>query len=337
MAPKITTTTKDVGLLKQLYDDGQLHLSPEFQRNAVWPRAAKAFLLDTMLTGNPIPVLYFQRSVSAQTGRIEYTVVDGQQRLSAVLDFLANRFSLTESDDGAPWHRKRWKSLGDEDRERILSYDFVIQELSGFGADAIRAMFSRMNRYVVALNPQERRHAGEDGEFKKAAERIGAWPVWTANGIISPQGAKRMKSDEFGAELLILLQEGPQDKKQSVDLYYEAFSAEFPDGPRLEEQLRRYTDVIAEALPSLKQTFIKRSANYYALVGALSEIEADGNDLPSPKNIGARLLELDAELKADDRNSKRKADYLAAQSGQTDNVRPRRARIDILRQVLEGN
>lgn len=57
MAGKLTTTTKDVGLLLQMRDDGQLHLAPEFQRNAVWSRPAKAYLIDTILTGNPIPVI----------------------------------------------------------------------------------------------------------------------------------------------------------------------------------------------------------------------------------------------------------------------------------------
>ncbi|MFF3026244.1 DUF262 domain-containing protein [Microbacterium sp. NPDC057944] len=335
MAPKIATTTKDIGLLKQLYDEGQLQLSPEFQRNAVWPRPAKAYLMDTILTGNPIPVLYFQRTVSVQTGRIEYTVVDGQQRLSAVMDFLANRFSLTES-EGESWSRLRWKTLSADDRSKILEYDFVIQELSGFTPTAIRAMFARMNRYVVALNPQERRHAGEDGEFKRLAESVGGWGQWKQMGIVSPQAAKRMKNDEFAAELLILLQEGPQDKKQSVDLYYEAYATEFVEGDQLKERLLRYVEMIRESLPNIKQLFIKRPANFYALVGALSEIEADGDSLPTSEQLFERLSRFDRELLDNDEANPRKAAYLAAQSRQTDNIRPRRTRIDILRQVVTG-
>ncbi|MBP3977128.1 DUF262 domain-containing protein [Microbacterium sp. BLY] len=335
MAPKITTTTKDVGLLKQLYDDGQLQLSPEFQRNAIWPRPAKAYLIDTILTGNPIPVLYFQRSVSAQTGRIEYTVVDGQQRLSAVMDFLANRFSLTESED-QPWSRLRWKGLSAEDRSKVLEYDFVIQELSGFSPASIRAMFARMNRFVVALNPQERRHAGEDGEFKKLAESVGRWSHWKRMGVVSTQAAKRMKSDELAAELLILIQEGPQDKKQSIDLYYDAYSADFPDGDALEARLLGYVELVERALPEIKHLFVKRPANFYALIGALSEIEQDGEPLPSDDQVRERLTRFDAELRDEDEVSQRKAAYEMAQSRQTDNIKPRRTRIDILRQILTG-
>lgn len=85
---KRSPTTKDVALLYQLYSNGQLSLATEFQRNAVWPTPAKAYLIDTILNDRPIPLLFFQRTTSAQTGLSNYTVIDGQQRLRAIFDFL---------------------------------------------------------------------------------------------------------------------------------------------------------------------------------------------------------------------------------------------------------
>ena len=81
---KRTPTTKDIGLLKQLHDQGQLILAPEFQRNSIWPRAAKAYLIDSVLNDRPIPLLFLQRVSSAQTGRPGFAVIDGQQRLRAI-------------------------------------------------------------------------------------------------------------------------------------------------------------------------------------------------------------------------------------------------------------
>lgn len=92
---KRSTTTKDVALLHQLLQDGQLRLAPEFQRNAVWPPAAKAYLIDTILTERPMPLFFFQRGRSAQTGKPVYSVVDGQQRLRSIFEFLDDRFALT--------------------------------------------------------------------------------------------------------------------------------------------------------------------------------------------------------------------------------------------------
>ena len=338
MAGKYTTTTKDVGLLQQLHRDGQLTITPEFQRNAVWSRPAKAYLIDTILTGNPIPVLYFQRSVSSQTSRVEYAVVDGQQRLNAVFLFMENRFSLTESDPASAWYRKRWKQLTSDEQERILSYDFVIQELTGYAQDQIRDMFRRMNRYVVALNPQELRHANQDGAFKDLVESIAQWPFWLKNGVVTKQANNRMKADEFVAELLILLNEGPQDKKESVDLYYRSFQDDFPAGPNLSAELSDITTMVQNVLPELKSnTVLKRPVNLYALVGALSELRSEETPLPSEALIQSRLNVFVAEILAPEEDrTVRAARYSVAQSRQTDNIRPRRTRIDILKSVILG-
>lgn len=335
MAGRYVTTTKDIGLLKQLYDDGQLQISAEFQRNAIWPRAAKSFLIDTILTGLPIPVLYFQKTLSAQTNRVEYTVVDGQQRLNAVFQFMENRFSVTESDTKSPWHRKRWRTLSEEERIQILSYDFVVQEIVGYNSQTIRDMFRRMNRYVVALNPQELRHATEDGAFKRLVEDIGTWPFWTKYGVVTKQAASRMKNDELVAEILILLNEGPQDKKGSVNLYYDSFRDEFEPTDALKGELLHILGIIEAAISNLKTSPLRKPANIYALVGAISEIRAEEMNLPSAHVLGQRLTELTEEMaRVEDKRTNRAANYLSAQSRQTDNIRPRRARIDILRRVI---
>ena len=132
MANKWSTTTKDVGILLQLRDSDQLTLAPEFQRNAIWPRPAKAYLIDTILYDRPIPLLFFARSINAQTGRPSFDVIDGQQRLRALFQFYDNKFRLTESPEDAPWRNLRWSDLPQEYRERILNYDFIVAELSGY-------------------------------------------------------------------------------------------------------------------------------------------------------------------------------------------------------------
>jgi hypothetical protein len=332
LAGKFTTTTKDVGLLRQLRDDGQLRLAPEFQRNAVWPRAAKAYLIDTMLSEKPIPVLYFQRGVSAQTGRIDYNVVDGQQRLSAVFQFIENRFSLTESADDAPWARKRWKALSDEERERILSYDFVVQELSGYDTESIRDMFTRMNRYVVALSPQELRHANEDGAFKRFIEKLGARKYWTERRIVSTSAANRMRGDEIAAELVILILEGPQDKKKSIDFYYSAFQEAFEQEASTETRLDQLLQIVDDALPNLAESAFRRPANFYALVGALNELLEEEVGISS-QDLGITLTGFEAELKEEPRTPRAER-YFEAASRQTDNIAPRRTRIDILKNLI---
>src|SRR4051812_34287345 len=148
---KRSPTTKDIALLYQLHTNGQLTLAAEFQRNAVWPTAAKAYLIDTILNDRPIPLLFFQRATSAQKGVPSYTVIDGQQRLRAIFEFIEDRFRLTQSNKKAKYYNKRFSDLVEIVQEQIRNYDLIIEELSGYSDNDIRDMFVRINRYVVQL------------------------------------------------------------------------------------------------------------------------------------------------------------------------------------------
>src|SRR6185369_13903587 len=108
---KRSPTTKDIALLYQLYQSGQLTLATEFQRNSVWPHKAKAYLIDTIINDRPIPLLFFQRSTSAQTGQPTYNVIDGQQRLRSIFDFLDDRFRLSQSSKSSNYYNKRFSGL----------------------------------------------------------------------------------------------------------------------------------------------------------------------------------------------------------------------------------
>ena len=263
-----STTVHAISLLHQLYKQNQITLAPEFQRNSVWPGSAKAYLIDSIIKNKPIPILFFQRAVSPQTGRFGYSVIDGQQRLRAIFDYLDDRFSLTESDKREPYFNKRFSGLEDTLKNGILNYDLVVSELTGYGEEEIRDLFVRMNRYVVKLSPQVLRNARAKGAFKDFVDRLAKWPFWTHNRVFSDLQIRRMKVAEFVAELSILIIEGPQDKKAAVDLYYGKYIDAFGTGNSVETQLRSFLGWIEKALPDLASTRYRKSVDLYALIGA---------------------------------------------------------------------
>ncbi|MGW1344670.1 DUF262 domain-containing protein [Kribbella sp. NPDC002412] len=330
------TTTKDIGLLFQLYEEGQLKLTTEYQRNSVWPRAAKVYLIDSILRERPIPPLLVQRHSAAGGGRVGYEVIDGQQRLRTVFEFLSNRFRLN-STAGEDRAAKRFKDLSRGDQDRILDYDFVVEELSGYRAEDIQDIFVRFNRFVVTLNQAEIRNARERGAFATFVEKVGGWDYWVENRIITPQQVKRYRAVEFAAELIILLAEGPQDKKSSIDIWYQQYRDDFPEGEELEKRLRSYQQWIANAVPNLSRTQYRRPVDYYALIGALDLVTAAGTALEEldATQAGVRLSAFE-----DDRSSEEPSSiavrYLTAASRQTDNLRPRETRIEILSHLLAG-
>jgi hypothetical protein len=332
--PRRTQTMKDVATLRQLFDAGQLLLAPEFQRDAVWPRSAKAYLIDTILNDRPIPYLYFRRSVSAQTGRSVYEVIDGQQRLRAIFEYLNGRFGLTESKQPS-LKAKRYQQLTSSRRAQLLSYDVYIEELTSYSDADIRDMFLRMNRFVVKLSQQEIRHARFSGKFADLVESLSNWTFWKDNHVFTPHQLKRMRAVEFVGELVLLLIEGPQDKKAALDLYYGQYERSVPFAKRVQSRLRAYLDWIAKAVPDLRRTRFRKPTHFYAIVGALETISESGRRLAGlpPGPAGKALKRFDATLQASAPTG-RASRYLAAASRQTDNVAPRLTRIQIIADVI---
>ena len=334
---KRSPTTKDVALLHQLHVNGQLKLATEFQRNAIWPSAAKAYLIDTILNERPIPLLFFQRGTSAQKGVPTYTVIDGQQRLRAIFDFIDNRYRLTQSSKRSAYFNKQFSDLSTDLQDRIRNYDLVIEELSGYTEKDIRDMFVRINKYVVRLAPQELRHAKGSGQFHNFVEKLGKIDFWKHQKVFSSAKLNRMRSVEFAAELVILLIEGPQDKKASVDLYYQEYEDKFPNVKKIESRLTSYLKWIAGTLPKFSSSRYRKPVDLYALIGALDRYSSQGKSLSKINSLAAKtqLESFEKKTKATEPSGDA-ARYLAAASRQTDNLTPRNTRIEILESLLRG-
>lgn len=331
---KRSPTTKDIALLYQLYKDGQLALEPEFQRNSVWPKRAKAYLIDTILHERPMPLFFFMRGRSAQTGRPTYAVIDGQQRLRAIFEFIEGRFALSES-KGESYAGKRFEELTSSQKDQIWNYDVVVDELSQHKQEDVKDIFVRMNKYVVKLSPQELRHAKGSGAFHDFVEDIGKWSFWSKERVFTVHQLRRMRSVEFAAELAILLVEGPQDKKSAVDLYYGEYQKSFPSRSSVEKRLRIYFAWMTSTLTDFSRSRYRKPVDLYALVAALDIESKEGKHLKRLTRSTTSKAFKDFEAATRRKNPTGKAArYVLAASQQTDNITPRMTRIEILAELL---
>ena len=68
---------------------GSLELNPNFQRRPVWKKGAKSYLIDTILKGFPVPIIFLRDMPSdLSTLMAKREVVDGQQRIRTILSFI---------------------------------------------------------------------------------------------------------------------------------------------------------------------------------------------------------------------------------------------------------
>ena len=77
------------------HNNNLLELSPEFQRRSVWSQNAKSYLIDTILRGKPMPKIIISQKLSGS--RSVRIVVDGQQRIRSILEFIDGGYTISRA------------------------------------------------------------------------------------------------------------------------------------------------------------------------------------------------------------------------------------------------
>lgn len=75
--------------INDLIEDGDIELSPDFQRNFIWDNTRQSRLIESIFLGLPLPSIYLSQY---KDGRL--TIVDGLQRIMTIRRFLKNELRL---------------------------------------------------------------------------------------------------------------------------------------------------------------------------------------------------------------------------------------------------
>lgn len=208
----------------------QLNLSPDFQRGSVWTPSAKVFLIDTILNDLPMPQVFFRTKIDAATQSMTREVVDGQQRLRAILEFAAGKLKLTSKSP-----RYKGKTYGDldlDDQEAFLSYKIPCVQLINADNSMVLEIFARLNSYSVKVTPAELRHAEYVEPIKWAIyDASRDWKyLWNELGVVSVRDSVRMKNVSLMAEFFMVYDIGFGDGGEpTITKYYKSKKTEPED------------------------------------------------------------------------------------------------------------
>jgi len=135
-------------------DKKELVLSPKFQRRRVWSDKAKSYLIDTILRGLPIPTVLIMQKIDTGTRKTIREVIDGQQRLGTILDYLKNGFKVYKihNEDYADLY---FSDLPANVQDDFLQYKIATNLVLTTQVKDVLVIFSRLNTYTVPLNKQE--------------------------------------------------------------------------------------------------------------------------------------------------------------------------------------
>lgn len=302
---KFSCSTQTIAWFKDRYLEESLVIRPPYQRKPVWAARQKCTLVESILKGLPVPEIYVQRSTNSE-GSTMYAVVDGQQRIRAVLQFAgsetdpeeveSNKFVLDKLPNDSPWKNQSIVEFSETERRAFFGYDFAVRFLDTDDDNEVRDMFKRLNRFLTPLNAQELRNATYLGPFAQLALQLANDDFWAENHLVSPGLIRRMRDVEFVSDLLIGVIHGPQGGSAAViDTYYERyedFEDEFPDQPRVEKQFTETLRAIRRITPDLRGTRWSNRTDFYTLFVAIAEILSHpGAELKKPKAARAKLQE----------------------------------------------
>lgn len=202
-------------------ETGRLELRPDFQRREVWSSPARIMLMDTILRKIPMPKIFLANTM--RDGKTYRVVIDGQQRITAILDFLRDAFSLDNPYTGDE-KGKRFSALDQDTQERFLSYQIDFNEAINPSDEEVREVYARVNKYTVPLTKQELRKADFPGDFLTVSERLAINKYFDKAGIFTPANRRRYGDAEYVSELLSAMISGIQDKKATLDNFYIQFA-----------------------------------------------------------------------------------------------------------------
>lgn len=263
----LSISLKNIAWFNDINAAGRLNMKPSYQRNIVWTDRQKSYLIDSILNGYPIPEIYIQEEID-ENGNSNYIIVDGQQRMRAVLEFLDDQYSLNR-EDSPEFNGAYFKDLDPDQKRAFFRYNFVVRALPELSEDDIREIFKRLNRNVMNLNKQELRNAVYSGPLIRMVTEIAENDVWGELRLFTANDVRRMLDEEYISELVLARVYGIQNKKVNLEKFYEETEVEFPQEEEIRTMFTKILDQLAPIANALSRTRWKNKTDFYTLFNTL--------------------------------------------------------------------
>jgi len=323
-------------LISELFQDennGNLNLNPWYQRREVWTDPQKAYLINTVFEQKPVPSIYVRHIIDIDAEKSIKEIVDGQQRVRAVLDFRRGKFAAKHPAHGNK--RILYSDLTPAQKSKFLSSKLSVGYLIEADDRDVIEIFGRINSISKTLNPQEKRNALFSGELKQFALLLAAdlTPFWRASRLFSDSEISRMQEVQFVSDLLLNMVRGLSDfSSAALDKFYREFDINFPEEADLRSRWDRLFREVVALPPELFSSTVFRS---YQVAFSLLHFVDEQRALNPTRATITRLIratdEYVAGLQAQEQTTERQRDEIQAFVGSNlHRIRNRTIRHEVL-------
>jgi len=262
---KVHAKSFSLRLVSDMIDDGDINLSPDFQRNFVWNSAQKSRLIESILLRIPLPMFYFSED---EVGRI--TIVDGLQRLTTIKEFMENKFPLRnleyleDSCGGRYYKEEGFKHGLDPKYLRWFNQtQFSVNVIDPSSPSKVKYdIFRRINTGGKPLNNQEIRNCLAGSDLREIINEMVALPEFKT---ATDYSIKPTRMDDQELALRFILFQRFMENSGSVNEYNGYMDSSLDElteelSKYRKEDLERYVSMFSNAMKNAEYLFGRRYA-----------------------------------------------------------------------------
>lgn len=267
---QIFTNNYSISELILMLNRKELIINDKYQRGAgLWPLGPSSYFIDTILEGFPFPKIYLYEFFTREERKTRREIVDGQQRIKTIENFINNKFRVIGDSKYAGMY---FDDLDPETQENFLTYSVSVDVIRTATRAEILQMFRRMNAYTLPLNEAEKRHSSFSGDFKFFINELSddLNEFFVQFGVFTDREILRMKDAEFIAELILALENGIISLSPTqLNAIYRKYDNSFPCREEYFSMITQAFQFIYTELEPLRKTFMMKSYALHSLVIAL--------------------------------------------------------------------
>ncbi|WP_404398535.1 DUF262 domain-containing protein [Idiomarina loihiensis] len=199
---KTQTIEYDLETIVKKLKSGVIKLNPEYQRKHRWDYDHSSRLIESLILNIPVPFIYISQDIDVDDEVDDevarYSVIDGQQRLTAVFEYMEDKFELQGLEVLADLNGVKYSGLPpflirrlEERTIRCLRIDSTLDGQVKYD------IFERLNSGSVMLEPQELRNATCRGPFRKLIKELVSFKPFVDSIALTKTKKEKMEDEEL--------------------------------------------------------------------------------------------------------------------------------------------
>lgn len=211
-----------LSLVNQVFNSENYELQPKYQRRITWDSKKRSKLIESFIMNIPVPPVFIY-----ETDFNRYQVMDGLQRITAIIDFYKDCYELEELTQWPELNGKKYSQLPRKVKEVVetpIQYNAVIISIYGCFEQYIDNVF---NEYCLAIygvidnydnlpEKMKEKHIKKLGDFLSNPQRYKNCELTDKQAVKNAVAAFNNPKEGFGNNQKLILSHGSNLKIEQM-------------------------------------------------------------------------------------------------------------------------